>query len=61
MACRDLQKLPRELIRLMESQVESLEKETSVGLTRTERCEYEQRQDRIDELCENLRYLHPAV
>jgi len=61
MRCRDLQKLPCELIRLMESQVESLGKETSVGLSDTERREYEQRQDRIDELCEDLCYLHPVV
>jgi hypothetical protein len=42
----------------MGEQIESLEKEAFVGLTAAERQEYEERQHRIDELCEELRYLH---
>jgi hypothetical protein len=58
---RNPQKLPSDLVQLMGEQVESLEKETFVGLTTAERQEYEERQHRIDELCEELRYLHPAA
>jgi DNA-binding NarL/FixJ family response regulator len=54
-------KLPHDLVQLMEKQIESLEKETFGGLTDAERREYEERQDRIDELCEKLRYLHAAA
>ncbi|MGC1437217.1 MAG: hypothetical protein WA847_15105 [Terriglobales bacterium] len=57
----DPQKLPRDLVQLMGKQIESLQKETFVGLTPAERQEYEERQRRIDELCEKLRYLHPAA
>jgi hypothetical protein len=55
------QKLPRDLVQLMEQQIESLEKETFGGLTDAERREYEERQDRIDELCQKLRYLQAAT
>ena len=55
------QKLPRDIVQLMGKQIESLQKETFVGLTVAERQEYEERQRRIDELCEELRYLHPAA
>jgi hypothetical protein len=55
------QKLPRDLVQLMEQQIESLEKETFGGLTDAERREYEERQDRIDELCQKLRYLQAAA
>jgi len=55
------QKLPSDLVQLMGKQIESLEKETFVGLTAAERREYEERQHCIDELCEKLRYLHPAA
>jgi hypothetical protein len=61
MQYRDPQKLPRELVQLMEKQIDSLEKETFVGVTDAERREYVQRQDRIDELCETLHYLHRAA
>ena len=48
---------PRELdlVQLIGKQIESLEKETFVGLTAAERREYEVRQHRIDQLCEELR------
>jgi hypothetical protein len=55
------QELPGDLVQLMGKQIESLEKETFVGLTAAERREYEERQHRIDQLCQELRYLHPAV
>ena len=55
------QKLPSDLVHLMGKQIESLEKETFFGLTAAERQEYDERQHRIDELCEELRYLHPAA
>lgn len=61
MQYRDPQKLPRELVQLMEKQIDSLEKETFVGVTDAERREYVQRQDRIDELCETLHYLRRAA
>ena len=61
MPYRNPQKLPNDLVQLMSRQIESLEKETFVGLTAAERREYEERQHRIDELCEELRYLHPAA
>jgi hypothetical protein len=61
MPYRNPQKLPNDLVQLMSRQIESLEKETFVGLTAAERREYEERQHRIDELCEKLRYLHPAA
>jgi hypothetical protein len=54
-------KLPSDLVQLMGKQIESLQKETFVGLTAAERREYDERQHRIDELCEELRYLHPAA
>jgi hypothetical protein len=53
--------LPRELVQLMEKQIDSLERETFGGLTDVERGEYEERQERIDELCDKLRYGHPAA
>ena len=37
------------------------EKETFGGATDVELREYEERENRIDELCEKLRYLHPAA
>jgi hypothetical protein len=55
------EKLPGELIRLMEKQIDSLEKQTFERVTDAERNEYEQRQKHIDELCEKLRYLHAAA
>jgi hypothetical protein len=57
----DSQKVPLALVALIERQIESLEKETFGGLTDAERREYEERQERIDELCDQLRYLHPAA
>ena len=53
--------LSRELIQLMEKQMYSLEKETFLGASDVERREYEQRQERIDHLCEKLQYLHPSA
>jgi hypothetical protein len=53
--------LPGELVQLMEKQIDSLEKETFGGLTDAELHEYEERQERIDELCDQLRYFHPAA
>jgi hypothetical protein len=61
MECHDQQALPHELVHLMEKQIESLEKETFGRLTYIEGRQYEERQDRIDELCEALRYLHSAA
>ena len=52
---------PRELVNLMEKQIESLEKETCGGVTDGERREYQERQERIDELCDQLRYRHLAA
>jgi hypothetical protein len=57
----DPQRLPHELVRLMQMQIETLEKETSGSVGDAERQKYEERQDRIDQLCEQLRYLHPAA
>ena len=61
MQCRNPQKLPSDLVQLMGEQIESLEKEAFVGLTAAERQEYEERQHRIDQLCQELRYLQPAA
>jgi hypothetical protein len=61
MQYRDSQKLPHVLVALTERQIETLERETFGGLTDAERREYEERQERIDELCDQLRYLHPAA
>jgi hypothetical protein len=61
MPYRNPQKLPSDLVQLMGKQIESLEKETFVGLTAAEQREYEERQHHIDDLCEKLRYLHPAA
>jgi len=58
---RNPEKLPGELIRLMGKQIDSLEKQTFEGVTDAERHEYEQTQKHIDELCEQLRYLHSAA
>jgi hypothetical protein len=61
MQSRNPQGLPGELIQLMERQVNSLERETFGGLPDAERREYEERQERIDELCYKLLYLHSAA
>jgi hypothetical protein len=61
MQSRNPKGVPSELVQLVEKQIESLEKETFGGVTDAERREYENRQDRIDELCDKLRYLHPAA
>jgi hypothetical protein len=61
MQSRNPKGLPSELVQLMQKQIESLEKETFGGVTDAERREYENRQDRIDELCEKLRLLAPAA
>jgi hypothetical protein len=61
MQYRNPQKLQHELVVLIEKQIESLEKQTFEGCNRTERHEYEERQIHIDELCEELRSLHPAA
>ncbi len=61
MQYRVSQQVPHVLVALIESQIESLEKETFRGLTDAERREYEERQERIDELCDQLRYLHPTA
>ena len=61
MQSRDPQSVPRELVDLLEKQIETLEKETFGHLTEIERQEYEARQGQIDELCETLRYVHPAA
>ena len=53
--------LSRELIQLMEKQIYSLEKETFLGVTELERREYEQRQERIDDLCDELRQTQPSA
>jgi hypothetical protein len=51
----------RELVQLMEKQIEILEKETFVGVTDAERRDYEERQDRIDELCGQFKHVNPAA
>lgn len=61
MQYRVSQQVPHVLVALIERQIESLEKETFRGLTDAERREYEERQERIDELCDQLRYLHPTA
>jgi hypothetical protein len=61
MQYRNPQELPGNLVQLMGKQIESLEKETLVGLTAAEHREYEERQHRIDQQCEELRYLYPAA
>jgi len=61
MQYRNPQELPGDLVQLMGKQIESLEKEAFVGVTAAERREYEERQHRIDQLRQELRYLHPAV
>jgi len=61
MQYRDPRKIPRELVQLMQEQIETLEKETFGGATEAERRVYAERENRIDELCEKLRYLHPAA
>jgi hypothetical protein len=61
MQSRNPKGVPSELVQLMEKKIESLEKEAFGGVTDAERREYENRQDRIDELCDKLRYLHPAA
>lgn len=61
MQYRNPQELPGNLVQLMGKQIESLEKETFVGLTAAERREYEERQHRIDQQCKDLRYLYPAA
>jgi hypothetical protein len=55
MQYRDWKNLPYVLVALLERQVKSLERETFGGLTDAERREYEERQERIDELCDQLR------
>jgi hypothetical protein len=55
MQYRNPQELPGDLVQLMGKQIESLEKEAFVGLTAAERREYEERQHRLDQLCEELR------
>jgi hypothetical protein len=50
MQSRNPKGVPSELVQLVEKQIESLEKETFGGVTDAERREYENRQDRIDEL-----------
>ena len=45
----------------MEKQIEILEKETFVGVTDAERRDYEERQDRIDELCGQFKHVNPAA
>ena len=49
-------KIPRDLVHLMEKQIETLDKETFGSATDVELREYEERENRIDELCEKLRY-----
>ena len=61
MQYRSPRALPLELVRLMEMQIESIQKETFVGVTDAERREYEERQDRIEELCSELHHLNPAA
>jgi hypothetical protein len=61
MQSRNPQELPGNLVQLMGKQIESLEKETFVGLTAAERREYQERQHCIDQLCEELRCLYPAA
>jgi hypothetical protein len=51
----------QELVQLMEKQIEILEKETFVGVTDAERRDYEERQDRIDELCGQFKQVNPAA
>ena len=53
--------LSRELLQLMEKQIYSLEKETFLGVTELERREYERRQERIDDLCGELRQTQPSA
>jgi len=60
MQYRDPRKLPRDLVQLVEKQLETLEREMFGGATDVELREYEERQGRIDELCRELKHVSPA-
>lgn len=51
----------KELVQLMGKQVDTLEKQTFGGITVTEQREYDDRQERIHELCGELNFLNPAA
>jgi hypothetical protein len=61
MECRDPKQLRREVVQLIEKQMDTLEKETFCGLTNTELRECRQRQKRIHELYDKLQYLKSAA
>ena len=51
----------KELVQLMGEQADTLERQTFGGITVTEQREYDDRQDRIHELCGDLDLLDPAA
>jgi len=55
------QRVRHELTELIQEQINSIEKETYGGATDVERCEYEERRKRIDELHCELQRLEFAV
>ena len=55
------QRVRHELTELIQEQINSIEKETYGGATGVERCEYEERWKRIDELHCELQRLEFAV
>jgi len=61
METRNQEHLRTELIQLTEKQISTLEKRTFGGITETEECEYEERQDRIRDLFIELHHLDSAA
>jgi hypothetical protein len=55
------EQLQHEILQLADKQIDSLEKETFGGLTDAELRDYEERQERIHELCDELQYLDPGA
>ena len=48
-------------MRLVEKQIKTLEKEMFARTNPSELCEYQERQSRIDEICDKLHYPNPAT
>jgi hypothetical protein len=61
MQCGDGKQLRGELAELIEKQIETLAKETCDSLTDTELREYDDRNERIDELYDSLHKLDSAA
>lgn len=61
MECHDPKQLRDELIRLLNKQLDSLERETFGGLTTTERRAYEEMRHRIYQLYDELSLLKTAA